>query len=211
VAIHQMNTTNTTTSDASITVSTAYDIERIVFIMGTSLLIILSTLQLSCHFRDIYAGSPRPWIVWFASRQSVAPAASTSAAAAAAIAAVGNKQTFIIPLVKGELHLAACFCTLCMLILCPDPSTVYDILPAIALSYCVRVLAAVLLLSWGRWFIGVTTVRYKDLGRAVPRRISLTIKIWSYTNCAGSIVFPTLVVITGWQVGTSLVLHLLSS
>jgi hypothetical protein len=191
-----MNTTNTTTSDASITVSTAYDIERIVFIMGTSLLIILSTLQLSCHFRDIYAGSPRPWIVWFTSRHS------STAAAAPTISTIagGNKQTFIIPLVKGELHLAAFFCTLCMLILCADPSLVYDILPAVVVSYCVRMCGAIILISWGRWFFSVTTIRYKDLGRPVPRQLSVTLKIWSTISGVGSILFPTLVVITGWQV-----------
>lgn len=215
-----INTNNTTNGTVSMeTIDPRYDIERVLYCIGAFITLMLTSLQLSLHWRQVYAGSPRPWPLNYL-RPSIAKILPTHVhmAVTAPTARSLNKptviapipQTFIIPLLKSELHVINWVMSVCLAVLSPDPTLVYDILPLVVLPYSRRTISAMLFLAWTRWIIRILDVRYKDIGRNVPPLLPRLLRMFSVVLFVSCILFPSLAWITGWDLwmGCLIMLHI---
>jgi hypothetical protein len=216
-----MSNNDTNISTASVVFG--YDIERLLFIIGSAILFILSSLQLSVHCRSIYSNSPKPWPSFCGSSLRLSPTTMmttttpTAAAAVAMAVADGNgngiiiqqqqsSSTYTIPLLKGQLHVISFICSICMVIMSFDPSLVFGIYHSVLVTYCTRIIEALVLQGWGLWYLAIVSIRYRDLGKPLPSYLSPLIRLVTIVLLIGSIVSPTLVIITGWQLWIGLLI-----
>jgi type II secretory pathway pseudopilin PulG len=192
---------------------------RIVYISILAILAILISLQLRIHCRSNRVTTLIPWLTkltttWWWLYCCCCCSSSATNARSSAIRQHGGPSVMeddigspTVPptrsvagyVLKGQFQIISMISVCCLAVMSPDPMFAFEILPRIAYTFVLRLLSCCLLIAWYLWLRGIMVLRYRDAGKPFPIGLQRFATIMFIILVLSSIIFPSLVLITNWQ------------